>query len=66
ISAIFSLYRSQLGLYRRFFHYIDHNLNYIGDSTRNIDQPTNNDNIRIPLPYFNNYITITFMLKYSK
>ncbi|WP_431085337.1 hypothetical protein [Bacillus pacificus] len=36
ISAIFQIYRSQLGIYRRLFQYID-------DSTRNIDLSTNYD-----------------------
>ncbi|MEI4623134.1 hypothetical protein KFD70_18145 [Bacillus pfraonensis] len=29
--------------YQRFFKYIDHFSQYIGDSTRDIDQPTKND-----------------------
>ncbi|PFO76050.1 hypothetical protein COJ86_01500 [Bacillus cereus] len=44
-------------IYRRFFHYID-------DSTQNIDLPKNHDNISASLPYFYQYITIPFMLKY--
>ncbi|PEX84038.1 hypothetical protein CN450_19070 [Bacillus cereus] len=53
-------------LYQRFFHYIDHNSQYINDSTKNIDLPTNNDNNSVPLLYFYQYITIPFMLKYRK
>ncbi|MDR4164918.1 hypothetical protein COK69_27545 [Bacillus cereus] len=41
ISTIFQIYRSQLKIYQRFFHYID-------DSTRHIDLPTHNDKIRAP------------------
>ncbi|WP_218012958.1 hypothetical protein [Bacillus wiedmannii] len=37
ISTIFKIYRSFLRIYQRF-------CNYIGDSTENIDLPTNNDN----------------------
>ncbi|PER25569.1 hypothetical protein CN931_00470 [Bacillus sp. AFS054943] len=44
LSAIFQIYRPQLQIYRRFSNYIDHNSKYIGDSTRNIDLPTKNDN----------------------
>ncbi|QHH86893.1 hypothetical protein FPL02_26360 [Bacillus paranthracis] len=40
ISTIFQIYRTQLELYRRFFYYID-------VSTRNIDLPTINDEIRL-------------------
>ncbi|MDR4322997.1 hypothetical protein FOS03_20545 [Bacillus paranthracis] len=36
ISAIFQIYQSQLGIYRRLFQYID-------DSTRDIDLSTNYD-----------------------
>ncbi|ARJ23058.1 hypothetical protein B7492_18585 [Bacillus mycoides] len=36
ISAIFKIYRSFLRIYQRFSK-------YIGDSTTNIDLPTNND-----------------------
>ncbi|KHG54941.1 hypothetical protein OY31_05390, partial [Bacillus anthracis] len=36
ISAIFQIYRTQLGIYRRLFQYID-------DSTRDIDLSTNYD-----------------------
>ncbi|WP_080444262.1 hypothetical protein [Bacillus paranthracis] len=41
ISTIFQIYRSQLKIYQRFFHYID-------DSTRHIDLPTHNDKIKAP------------------
>ncbi|AYF07464.1 hypothetical protein MLA2C4_18030 [Bacillus mobilis] len=37
ISTIFKIYRSFLRIYQRFSK-------YIGDSTDNIDLPTNNDN----------------------
>ncbi|PFM06421.1 hypothetical protein COC45_02820 [Bacillus cereus] len=66
ISTIFQIYRSQLAIYQRFFHYIDHNSQYINDSTKNINLPTNNDNNSTHLLYFHQYITISFMLKYRK
>ncbi|MCH5438678.1 hypothetical protein [Bacillus paranthracis] len=51
ISAIFQLYRRFHPIYQRFSQYID--------------LPTNHDNISAPIPYFHQYITISFMLKYS-
>lgn len=51
ISAILQLYRRFHPIYQRFSQYID--------------LPTNHDNISTPLPYFHQYITISFMLKYS-
>ncbi|MDA1619507.1 hypothetical protein PDK03_23530 [Bacillus cereus group sp. TH204-1LC] len=50
ISAIFQLYRRFHPIYQRFSQYID--------------LPTNHDNISAPLPYFHQYITISFMLRY--
>ncbi|HFK1427457.1 MULTISPECIES: hypothetical protein [Bacillus cereus group] len=52
ISAIFQLYRRFHPIYQRFSQYID--------------LPTNHDNISAPLPYFHQYITISFMLRYRK
>ncbi|MEC0157605.1 hypothetical protein P4L08_11805 [Bacillus cereus] len=40
--------------------------NYINDLTKDINLPTNHDNISAPLPYFYQYITISSMLKYRK
>ncbi|PGM64825.1 hypothetical protein CN947_06745 [Bacillus cereus] len=39
ISAIFRIYRPQLEIYQRFLKFIDCNLKYISDSTRDIDLP---------------------------
>ncbi|OTY26557.1 hypothetical protein CBR58_16000 [Bacillus thuringiensis] len=49
ISTIFQIYRSLPLIYQRFFHYIDHYPQYINDSTRDINLPTNHDNINTQL-----------------
>ncbi|AFQ17273.1 hypothetical protein COD10_11940 [Bacillus thuringiensis] len=43
ISTIFRIYLSKLTIYQRFLKYIYQNLQYINDSTRNIDLPTKID-----------------------
>ncbi|OWW07785.1 hypothetical protein BUE63_22165 [Bacillus sp. MB353a] len=43
-------------IYRRFFEYIYHNLKYIGDSTRNIDLPTKDDNKGYSTFYWNSLV----------
>ncbi|PFN88868.1 hypothetical protein COJ67_10920 [Bacillus thuringiensis] len=44
ILTVFQIYLSQLAIYQRFFKYIYHNLQYINDSTKDIDLTTKIDN----------------------